>query len=275
MSRSAAAAVAAAILIAALPLPAAAQDQGLERERLELDIQRLQRENSWETQAQRWLPGLSILVAAVVAGIGAWRYLDERKRERSVRIEEGVAHNLERVVDAPSEAGGSNARSIAGLRSLDALVRKSSRKDADERRTRVSETLTALVRDGLPDFSTPDHARLPVIYLDNWTGFRAAASTDHELSRQIAMRYVDHLAEMKVRRPRYVNTVRRDQGGYVQKEGSLDAADIPMFPALVTGFERYAAMLPGGQLRDGTIGAFSAVAPQLAASLFADQDEND
>lgn len=125
-------AAAALALLVAASSSAQSPDQGLERQRLRLEIERLQRESGWQADVQRWLPAASVLVAVVVAGYGVWRYFDERRRERSVRTEEGVSNNLDRLVDRPPGATNLNARAIVALRNLNALAPAASQRPVGE-----------------------------------------------------------------------------------------------------------------------------------------------
>jgi hypothetical protein len=244
--------------------PAQAQDSKLEHHRLELDIQRLQREASWQASAQRWLPAASIFVAAIVAAYGVWRYFDERSRAQAVRTEEAVAHNLERLIDRPSE--GASARSIAALRNLDGLAAVESGSKADGHRSRVTDTVTVIVRDDLTALATPDDARLPFICLSNWAEFERRVRDDEELCRTVLTRYLEALEEIGRRSPQYVAAVRRENGRYLSERGSLSKDDALLFPAIVAGFESYVSVLSGDTHLE-MINEFSRVAQALGQQL--------
>ena len=263
---AAAAVLAAAALLAGAPLAQAQSDPELERERLELDIDRLERDAGASAQLQRWLPVLSLLVAAGVAGYGVWRYFDERRRADEGRIEDSITHNLERFTDRPSDANLS-ARAITALNALDALAPVVAGGKAAQRRSKVTQAVAAIVRDDVTTFETRHDARLPVICLDHWPDFQGVAAGDRQLCREVLERYLQELEAMTGRAPVFVPRVERQDGAYTAA-GPLSTSDALLFPALVTGFERYLALAPVAEDREAAVVRFSSSATALGRQLF-------
>jgi hypothetical protein len=263
---AAAAVLAAAALLAGTPLASAQQNPELERKRLELDVERLEREAGPAAQVQRWLPALSLIVAAVAAGYGVWRYFDERRRAEEGRIEDSITHNLERFTDRPSDANLS-ARAITALRALDALTPVTGGGKAAKRRSDVTQAVTAILRDDIMTFETRHDARLPVICLDHWPDFQGVAADDRQLCREVLGRYVEALEAMTVRAPVFVPRVKRQNDGYTAA-GPLSPLDALLFPVLVTGFERYLELVPVAEDREEAVERFTNSAEALGRQLF-------
>jgi hypothetical protein len=258
----------AAVSLAMIPLAAGANGETLEQQHLRLDTQRLEREVGWQANVQRWLPAASVLVALAVALYGVARYLDERKRELGVRAEEGVAHNLERFLDRDAGDAGSSARTIAALRNLDGLAPTNAGGRAPAHRVRVTDAVTAMVRDDLEAFETPSDARLPVICLDNWIEFSDRANTDAELCRTVLERYLTGVRAIAARASVYVAEVERVNGRYRHAVHGPAAGDAGLFPPLVAGFERYVNTTGDTELQATAIREFKDTAPKLGAQLF-------
>jgi hypothetical protein len=262
----AAIALAAAALLAVAPPAPGQQNDTLERTRLELDIARLEREAGFEARVQRWFPSLSVIVAAFVAGYGVLRYFDERRRVDEARIEDGITHNLEQLTERPSDANP-NARAITALRALERFAPPDDGDKAAERRAKVTHAVTAIVSDDVTTIATRHDARLPIICLDHWPDFRTVAAGDRELCREVLRRYAEALAAMKVREPVYVPRVERRDGVYTAPK-SLSGADALLFPVLVTGFERYLALMPAGEGWEEAAKQFTTSAEALGRQLF-------
>jgi hypothetical protein len=259
-------AAALALLLPAPVLAGTPQDR-LERERLQLEVEQRQRDVSWQADVQRWLPAASALVAFAVALYGVFRYFDERRQAREIRTEEGVAHNLERLIDRPTDGTSPNARAIAALRNLDGLARTGSG-TATGHRLRVTDAVTALVRDDLTVLQTPDDARLPVICVDHWADFENQLARDPDLCRVVVERYLAAMERLATESPPYVRSARRENGRYVAPEGRLSPQDALLFATLVRGFKRYVDLLPDGEVREESIGTFSRMAETLGAQMF-------
>jgi hypothetical protein len=126
------------------------------------------------------------------------------------------------------------------------------------------------VHDHVTVFETRHEARLPVICLDHWPDFQTAAAENRQLCRDVLNRYTQALDAMKGRAPVYVPRVERQDGGYTAA-GPLSPQDELLFPALVTGFERYIAVLPDGEHREEAVQRFSNPAAKLGQQLFGAQ----
>jgi hypothetical protein len=265
-----AALVAAAVLLMCAPGPTATAQDPLERERLRLEVERLRRETGPQSDAQRWLPAGSVLVALAVAAWGVVRYRDERRREQAARTEEAVAHNVERLIDRPAEGTIRNARAVAALFNLEQLARSAAPDRAEAYRVHVTDAAMAMVVHDLTAFHTHDDARLPVVCADRWDDFERRLRGDPEACRIVLERYLEAIAALERTSPPYLRTVRSEArtGRYEAKEGRLSAEDALFLATLLDGFERYVDLLPGGEARDALIERFRELAPALGEQRF-------
>ena len=275
--------VAAAAVVALCPAagaaPATAQDsrerQRLEQERLRLDAQRLQfevnrlrRESSLQGDVLRWLPA----IVAVAALFGVFRYLDERRVAREVRVEEGVGRNLERLVDRSSSEASRSARVLVALRNLDGIApRRDGRsrgrgrrsKAAASHRAQVTEAVEEVVR-GPDAYLSADDARVPTICLEHWEEFSESCRGQRELPSLIVSRYVIALKRLTEDVPRYVKTARREGSAFVSAERA-NAEQQQLFGVMAVGLERFTAL--AAPLDPRISRELSDVAPALAAQL--------
>jgi hypothetical protein len=198
---------------------------------------------------------------------GVWRYFDERKQSRTERTEQAVGHNLERLIDRPADGTSPNARAIAALRNLDGLARIGSKAD-HEYRLRVTNAVTALVRDDLTVVDTADEARLPIICVDNWPDFERRCKQEPELARIVLERYLGAIGELARKSRPYVESARTENGRYIAINGKLSPEDALLFATVVNGFLRYVDLLPSGRARENSIEKFSMMAKTLGDQLF-------
>lgn len=270
MTRAVATAIVVAMFLPAAIAPAAtpAGSSALERQRLQLDIDRLERESGRSAQLQRWLPAGSALAALLVAGYGFWRYFDERKRDADKRTSEGVAHNLERLIDVPSDAGSHSARAVVALGNLNDLApAESTEATSAQHRARVTNAVWTMIVSDLTDVRTPGDARLPVICL-SWTDFESELRATPDRVGEILDRYLATLGAIKSRSPQFLTKAERDGCRFVSSEGSLSEADARLLPEVVVGVERFFDLLPAGDARSPWVDAFSATAPALGSQIF-------
>lgn len=258
-----------AIAVAALsacPAPPAAAADALERQRTQLEIDRLKRDAGWQAAVQRWLPAVSVLIAATVGGYGVWRYFDERTRSREIRIAEGVAYNRERLVDRPADGMGSSARLIAALQSIDAFAPRGAGGAAERHRRTVTEVVTALVRDDVVSFARVDDARVPIICLDHWAELQDVLRRDPEMCRTVLGRYVGAVRDIASRAPAYVKEARQCGTRYLA-DPEVAPADELRFAVVATGFRRYVEVVADEEVRQEAVIGLSEVAPALGEQV--------
>jgi hypothetical protein len=219
------------------PSAAAQRTDELQIQKLKLEIAQLKENTDDEAT---WLrPYAPVVIAAFVAGVGVFRWRREQRLAHKLRVEEQIARNLERIVDAPSETGGFSGRAIAALRNLDAITSEPDAQDAQ--RARVTETLGTMIDQDLIVLDTPSKARFPAICLSHWPPYRDGVDADR--CKAILARYRRTLQGLKATNGSYLSAVRYVGGAYDAGGQSLDEADFALFRQVAAGYEAHLALL--------------------------------
>lgn len=261
-------AVAAAVVALSLAAPGATiaqTDEQLQREKLELERDKLRQDTGTEARIRPYLPLASVVAALVAAGFGAWRYRSDRKLERALRIEEGIIQNLDHLVAAPSAASASGARAVAALRNLGVLT--ATTEGADQQST-VTETLWVLVVEDLAHLDTPEKAAFLHIALDGWPPYAERLRAEEDVRRRVLDRHIAQLSLLHSRSAPYFHTLTlTGDGEYASPETAPEPAVRRLFAALVTSYVRHVE-LGGAAGRDA---AKQALAQALNNAGLADQ----
>jgi hypothetical protein len=224
-------------------------------EHVRLDNDRLKRDASTEASVQRWLPGVSAVIAIVAAGLGLWRYLDERRRDRRLKIEQAITGNLERIVDRPP---GHMARVIVSLRSLDSLAPASpgcrQRRDLPHQaRERVTDTVEAVVRHELLQADTPDAAMLPRILVQEWPPLADRFERDPVVVHSVLDRYRQTLKKVYDSEPLRAAALTVEASGasrvVTSPQSPLDVETLSLLNEVVAGYQVYAGLLKDPQMQ--------------------------
>ena len=102
---------------------------------------------------------------ALIAFVGTTiQYLRDRKRERGLRVEEGIAESTNRLTAFPSNSDAGIGSVVAALRNLRGFVARSA--DPARIETEVAEILVTVTREDL-DYRDPRHARFDILCLQN------------------------------------------------------------------------------------------------------------
>jgi hypothetical protein len=241
------------------PSPSAAltPDPSLEAQKLELDVEKLEQDTSTIGQLRPWAGLAGVVATLIVAGFGAWRYFDDRKRDRRLRIEDGVRDGLKELNEAPESGASASARATAALIHLGGLT---SQKDADSARAaEVTDAVATLVTRDLHALDTPPRAHLPALCLRDWSPYAEWLKARPGTCRELLARYRSALKRIRDDNPAYVANVRWTAGaGYVADAGTIVEADRLLFVALVVGYAAHVAQLDG-DARAEELTAFGAV----------------
>jgi hypothetical protein len=256
------------MIIGAASSAAQPQSDSLERQRLRLEVERLQRDSGWQADVQDWLPVASVLVALSTVAYGAWRYFDERGRALEIRTVEGIVHNLERLTDRPTDTPSLNARAIVALRNLNALAPDPSPWPVARYRADITEAIASLVRYDLEAFQTTDAARFPVICVTHWKEMKRLTAEDAELCFLMLERYLTAMKLVETRAQAYVRNVTRQDDGYPRDAARISLENWQFFEAIVEGFTLFASAAPQGDRRQREIDEFTKTAPALGRQLF-------
>ncbi len=72
-----------------------------EYEKLKLEIQNLKRQNSLVIKFSSYVPLLTVLIAVFGFWFGVVRFLSDKKIERSIRIDNQLQTNINRLIEFP------------------------------------------------------------------------------------------------------------------------------------------------------------------------------
>jgi hypothetical protein len=269
-----------------LPSPVGqAEKLRLELAKLRLEVKKLQKDTSLEGQLRSWAPLTAALVALIGGFFGLWRYLRDQRHERRLRVEEDIAHNLDRLVEFPE--GKSFGRVVATLRNLRALTRvaarggqteptpllrgrsdaavaissrllprSSARKRREEYRNRVTETLATMVTHDLT-FQNPNQVRFATVCLTHWAPYAQLAADNERLCLYVLYRLSQILKPMAKLDHAYFSSVNRDdKGNYYPLMDSENEPRFLLFRSIVEGYEQYLARLGHGRVRDLAVADF-------------------
>jgi hypothetical protein len=156
----------AATIVSSNPSPSSSPSPGagLQLQQLRLQIKELEQQTSLEARLQPYIPLLSVLVALVGAGFGAYKYIHDRQRDYALRVEQEVTVNLGYLVEFPKADSSLNARVATALDNLNWLVDKT--EDSTRYRQRVTEAIFVEVRDDI-DFDDEKQARFDGLTIFN------------------------------------------------------------------------------------------------------------
>jgi hypothetical protein len=237
MMRALAALIVCTVALTAAPA-LAQQPIPLEQRKLELDARKLEQDTGWERWARS--PLGSVLVAALVGLEGVRRYRQDVRRDRRLRIEEGVQKSLERLVEAPREELTASAQAVAALNVLAGLTE---RNDGREHTSRVTGTLWTMIQDDLVQLDTLTRASMPIHALREWGPYAERLGKDDAARACILERYLAALKDLHQQHAIYLSDVQlREDGRYVSSQTAPAAGVRRYFERLVEGYRLH---LPG------------------------------
>lgn len=235
------------------PSAAGAAAADPEEEKLALEIEKLEQ----DTGAWRFAGIAGVIVTLVVSGIGATRYLRDRKEEHKLRIEADIAGNLTSLQEAPESQGSASGRAVAALVHLTGLT---SLKQTDAaRKDQVTATLTAIVDRDLPDFDTPARAYFPVICAEHWEPYAERLAEHPSACRAILRRYRASLSRIRADNPEYMNKVSRVDEAYAADSVPITEADRLLFAAVADGYAAHVARIVDTTARETEIEEFGTI----------------
>jgi hypothetical protein len=131
---------------------------------------------------------------ALIAFVGTTiQYLRDGKRERGLRVEEGMAESPNRLTAFPGNSGAGIGSMVAALRNLRGFVARSA--DPARIEIEVAEILVTVVRED-PDYRDPRHARFDFLCLQNWNGHPPDQAKNRRENLYLPNRYIGAFAEL-------------------------------------------------------------------------------
>jgi hypothetical protein len=180
-------------------------------------------------------------VVALIAFVGTTvQYLRDRKRDRALRAEEGIAESTNRLTAFPSNADTGIGSVVAALRSLRGFVAGSA--DPARIETEVTDILVTVAREDL-NYQDPRHVRFDILCLQNWKGYRAYQADDRRENLFVLNRYIIALTTLDGRTG-LVKSVNFDEGGMENIPLKATDSDIALLTRLTEGYGLRLALLP-------------------------------
>jgi hypothetical protein len=177
---------------------------------------------------------------ALIAFVGTTiQYLRDRKRERGLRVEEGIAESTNRLTAFPSNSDAGIGSVVAALRNLRGFVARSA--DPARIETEVAEILVTVTREDL-DYRDPRHARFDILCLQNWNGYRSYQAKNRRENLYVLNRYIGALAELDGRTG-LVKSVGFGEAGMENIPSGATDSDITLLTRLTEGYGLRIALL--------------------------------
>lgn len=180
-------------------------------------------------------------VVALIAFVGTTiQYLRDRKRDRALRAEEGIAESTNRLTAFPSNAEAGIGSVVAALRSLREFVARSA--DPARIETEVTDILVTVAREDL-NYQDPRHVRFDILCLRKWKGYRAYQASDRRENLYVLNRYIIALTTLE-EGTGLVKSVNFSEGGMVNIPLNATDSDIALLARLTEGYGLRLALLP-------------------------------
>jgi hypothetical protein len=178
---------------------------------------------------------------ALIAFVGTTlQYLRDRRRERGLRVEEGIAVSTDRLTAFPGNSDAGIGSVVAALRNLRAFVARSA--DPARIEAEIAEILVTVAREDL-DYRDPRHARFDILCIHHWKGYRSYQIENPRENLYILDRYIGALEELDDR-VGLVKSVSFGKAGMENIPAEVEDSDIALLARLTEGYGLRLALLP-------------------------------
>jgi hypothetical protein len=180
-------------------------------------------------------------VVALIAFVGTTvQYLRDRKRDRALRAEEGIAESINWLTAFPSKTDAGIGSVVAALRNMREFVARST--DPSKVGAEVTEILVTMAREDL-NYKDPRHVRFDILCLQNWNGYRAYQADDRRENLYVLNRYIIALTALDGR-TELVKSVQFSEDGMGNIPPKATDSDIALLARLTEGYGLRLALLP-------------------------------
>lgn len=227
-------------------------------------------QTSQPTTVQTLAPYASAAVA-LIAFVGATiRYLQDRRRDRDLRVEEGVAESIDKVIAFPRNPDAGIGSLVAALRNLRSLIVKST--TASDLWREVGEILTPLAREDL-DFSDVRHVRFDILCLEYLEGYRSYQAQNSMENLFVLSKYIEELDNLE-RRIQIAKSIKFDASGRMVIPLATKRSDLDFLVRLSTGYGTRFRLLGPDNAPDAAKRFFKATGKnQSLSAKFLDREE--
>ena len=193
-----------------------------------------------------FVPAASAIVA-LIAFVGAtFQYMRDRKSERKLRVEEGIAQSTNQLTAFPSDPDVGIGSVVAALRNLREFVAKSA--DPTKTETELAEILGTVAREDL-DYQNARHTRFDILCLQYWTSYRAYQTENLRENLYVLDQYIGALKELDGRTG-LVRSVSFGSAGMENIPSQATNSDVTLLTRLTAGYGRRLALLPPDEARE-------------------------
>jgi hypothetical protein len=195
---------------------------------------------------QPFAPIAGALVALLALMATTVQYLRDRRRERELRIEEGVAESTNKLTAFPGDPEAGIGTIVAALRNLQGFVSRSN--DATRLEEQITDILVTVAREDL-DYRNPRHARFDTLCFQYWKAYRHHQGANPTENLYILEHYIEALEDLE-RRTSLVTSVTFSPTGIRNIPRSANGKDIIHLTRLITGYGLRFALLSDDEAPD-------------------------
>jgi hypothetical protein len=194
---------------------------------------------SLASMLQQFAPVAGVTIALIAFVGTTLQYLRDRKRERGLRVEEGIAESTNKLTAFPGTSDAGIGSVVAALRSLREFVARSA--DPAGIETEVAEILATVAREDL-DYRDPRHARFDMLCLQHWKGYRSYQTENDKENLYVLDQYIGALTELDDRTG-LVKSVGFSEAGMENIPPRATDSDIALLARLTEGYGLRLALL--------------------------------
>jgi hypothetical protein len=223
-----------------------------EQRKLDLEVDKLEKETSGWAEFRAWLPAGTIVAGVIAALVSIVLYFGEKRFKTRVRLEEQFNENLQAISDYSERGRSTSSRVVRALRGLEQIAPLTADPAAHIRA--VTDVITAGVRHDA-SFESFQQARFDGLCLAGWPDYGRWLD-DHPLERRfILYRYQQALRGLAARYPEHFRTMSVGTSGLVVDEFVPEEVHLH-FTALADGYRRQVERLTDASQRQEAISAF-------------------
>jgi hypothetical protein len=189
---------------------------------------------------QQFTPALGAAVAFIAFAGTTIQYLRDRKRDRELRAEEGIAESTNRLTAFPGTPDAGIGSVIAALRNLREFVARSADPPGNE--TEIAEILATVIREDL-DYHDLRHARFDMLCLQHWKAYRSSQMEHDRENLYVLDLYIGALTELDDSTG-LVKSVSFGEAGMENIPTIVTDSNIALLARLTEGYGLRLALLP-------------------------------
>jgi hypothetical protein len=218
----------------------------LNQEKLILEVAQLRHQTGLWGNLQPFVPVAGAVVALLALAGTTLQYLRDRKRDRELRIEEGIANSTNTLTKFPGDPDAGIGTVVAALRNLGGFVDRSM--DSPVLRDQITEILATVAREDL-DYRNARDARFDSLCFEYWEPYRGYQCKNPKENLYVLEQYLEALDELE-RTTGLVKSATFSSTGIRNIPPGVNNSDITRLTRLVTGYGLRLALLPSQEAPD-------------------------